>query len=249
MHTVILGNAYLSQFFTTSSEPKLLKQSMSAYHQAERDSGVANNPDLHFNMATLCLYEENYDDSLTGFRRASALDPGWDAPKLKITETTAFLQAMTHSLSAKGKMKSKKAGASLSAALSTPDKFAGPLSQSKTLVSVSDLRPGGNLGAVFVGGVSAIVPTANRVPYACALVDSSGSHVGLTVYNLADSAHFNIGDIITIPDPHFKKVQLDADKVDFCSIRCTEPHRLLVNGEKLSTDKLALSVLAVKTFN
>jgi tetratricopeptide (TPR) repeat protein len=246
---MILGNAYLSQFFTTSSEPKLLKQSMSAYHQAERDSGVANNPDLHFNMATLCLYEENYDDSLTGFRRASALDPGWDAPKLKITETTAFLQAMTHSLSAKGKMKSKKAGASLSAALSTPDKFAGPLSQSKTLVSVSDLRPGGNLGAVFVGGVSAIVPTANRVPYACALVDSSGSHVGLTVYNLADSAHFNIGDIITIPDPHFKKVQLDADKVDFCSIRCTEPHRLLVNGEKLSTDKLALSVLAVKTFN
>ena len=33
---VILGNAYLSQFFTTSSEPKLLKQSMSAYNQAVR---------------------------------------------------------------------------------------------------------------------------------------------------------------------------------------------------------------------
>ena len=74
---VILGNAYLSMFFTTSSEPKLLKQSMSAYQQAvrhsllfsipsllflpptcrhreqERDSGVANNPDLHFNKATV----------------------------------------------------------------------------------------------------------------------------------------------------------------------------------------------------
>ena len=48
---------------------------------------------------------------------------------------------------------------------------------------------------------------------ACALVDSSGSHIGLTVYNLADSAHFNIGDIITIPDPHFKQVKLDTDKV------------------------------------
>lgn len=48
---------------------------------------------------------------------------------------------------------------------------------------------------------------------ACALVDSSGSHVGLTVYNLADSAHFNIGDIIAIPDPHFKQVKLDTDKV------------------------------------
>ena len=60
-------------------------------------------------------------------------------------------------------MKPKKA-ASLSASLSTPDKFTGPLSQSKTLVSVSDLRPGGNPGAVFVGGVSAVVPTASRVP-------------------------------------------------------------------------------------
>jgi hypothetical protein len=53
---VILGNAYLSQFFMTSSDPKLLKQSMSAYHQAERDSGAAKNPDLHFNKATVRIH-------------------------------------------------------------------------------------------------------------------------------------------------------------------------------------------------
>ena len=33
---VILGNAYFSLFFMTSSDPKLLKQSMSAYTQAVR---------------------------------------------------------------------------------------------------------------------------------------------------------------------------------------------------------------------
>lgn len=53
---MILGNAYLSQFFMTSSDPKLLKQSMSAYHQAERDSGAAKNPDLHFNKATVRIH-------------------------------------------------------------------------------------------------------------------------------------------------------------------------------------------------
>ena len=100
--------------------------------------------------------------------------------------------------------------------------------------------------------------------------------MGLTVYNLADSTHFNIGDIITIPDPHLKQVHLDTDKVatiidtvccslpsicllslppslplqvDFSNVRCTDPRQLLLNGEKLSADKLALSVLAIKTFN
>ena len=51
-------------------------------------------------------------------------------------------------------------------------------------------------------------------PYsACALVDSAGSSVGLTLYNLADSTHFDIGDIVTLPDPHFKRVHLDDENV------------------------------------
>ena len=45
------------------------------------------------------------------------------------------------------------------------------------------------------------------------LVDSAGVSVGLTVYNLADSAHFNIGDIIAIPDPHMKEIHLETHKV------------------------------------
>ena len=38
-------------------------------------------------------------------------------------------------------------------------------------------------------------------------------------------------------------------QVDFRSIRCTEPHQVLLNGEKLTAAKLALSVLTVKAFN
>ena len=70
---------------------------------------------------------------------------------------------------------------------------------------------------------------------ACALVDGSGSHVGLTVYNLADSTHFNIGDIITIPDPHFKKVQLDADKVpNHCSAHHRQVEKALASIDAIS---------------
>ncbi len=36
---------------------------------------------------------------------------------------------------------------------------------------------------------------------ACVLVDSAGGSVGVTVYNLAQTAHFAIGDLLTIPDP------------------------------------------------
>lgn len=62
-----------------------------------------------------------------------------------------------------GRMKSKKA-ATLFAPLLSPEKFTKPLSDSKRLVCISELNEGANPGTVLVGGVSAIVPTASRVP-------------------------------------------------------------------------------------
>lgn len=48
-------------------------------------------------------------------------------------------------------------------------------------------------------------------PSACTLIDSSSSSVGLTVYNLAATTHFNIGDIVTLPDPHLKHVDFEEE--------------------------------------
>ena len=36
---------------------------------------------------------------------------------------------------------------------------------------------------------------------ACVLVDGMGGALGVTVYNLAVTAHFTTGDVLTIPDP------------------------------------------------
>ena len=70
--TVVLGNAYLSLYFMSNQDPNMLKQCVSAYTQAvssvtsctvvpsfatlslqEKDPVAANNPDLHFNKATV----------------------------------------------------------------------------------------------------------------------------------------------------------------------------------------------------
>ncbi|CAB1345333.1 unnamed protein product [Coregonus sp. 'balchen'] len=49
----ILGNAYISLFFTCRQNPQMSQQALSAYAQAEKvDPTATSNPDLHFNRAT-----------------------------------------------------------------------------------------------------------------------------------------------------------------------------------------------------
>ncbi|XP_066884995.1 tetratricopeptide repeat protein 5 isoform X3 [Kogia breviceps] len=49
----ILGNAYLSLYFSTGQNPKISQQALSAYAQAEKvDRTASSNPDLHLNRAT-----------------------------------------------------------------------------------------------------------------------------------------------------------------------------------------------------
>ena len=60
-------------------------------------------------------------------------------------------------------MKSKKSTA-LIASLSSPEGYVGPFSEGRTLANFSALHEGSNKGKVFVGGITSIVPTKNRVP-------------------------------------------------------------------------------------
>ncbi len=46
---------------------------------------------------------------------------------------------------------------------------------------------------------------------ACVLVDVSGKAIALTLYNLAQTTHFSVGDIITVPDPLFRHVIVQND--------------------------------------
>ncbi len=46
---------------------------------------------------------------------------------------------------------------------------------------------------------------------ACVLVDASGRAIALTLYNLAQTTHLSVGDIIAIPDPLFRHVLVQHD--------------------------------------
>ena len=49
----VLGNAYLSHFFSVSQNPRTLKQAMSAYRQAEKDAIARSSSDLFFNKGVV----------------------------------------------------------------------------------------------------------------------------------------------------------------------------------------------------
>ena len=77
-----MGNAYFAHFFNVSQNPRTLKQSMSAYRQAEKDPVARSDPDLNFNKGVALLYEEDYPAALASFDRALALEPEWEKPQL-----------------------------------------------------------------------------------------------------------------------------------------------------------------------
>ena len=43
---------------------------------------------------------------------------------------------------------------------------------------------------------------------ACVMIDAGSNAVGLTLYNLSQSTNFSVGDIIAIPDPAFRHIQV-----------------------------------------
>lgn len=53
----VLGNAYLTQFFSHSHDPAHLTQAMKAYGRAD-ETGMSRNPDLHFNRGMVYKFQE-----------------------------------------------------------------------------------------------------------------------------------------------------------------------------------------------
>ncbi|XP_064393711.1 tetratricopeptide repeat protein 5-like [Halichondria panicea] len=246
---MVLGNAYLSLFFVSNQDPQILKQCTSAYSQAEKDSFVSNNPDLHFNKATLYQYEENYPAMLEQLSLSCTLDPNWATPREKRESMLKFLTTNARLIESKGKAKAKLL-ASLSSSLAQTRKYVGS-EVGRVLVDTSGLQKGVNNGRVFLGGLVCVVPFKERVSYACVLVDTSGSAVGLTLYNLAQTTHLSVGDIIAIPDPllRFTQVQDKSDTIQFHNIRVDNPSQLLINGQRLTKDKLAQSTVSITAFS
>uniref|UniRef100_A0A672M5T8 Cell division cycle protein 27 homolog n=1 Tax=Sinocyclocheilus grahami TaxID=75366 RepID=A0A672M5T8_SINGR len=239
----ILGNAYISMFFTSGQNPQLSQQALSAYAQAEKiDKASSMNPDLHFNRATLFQYEEMHSSALDGYSRAAALDPGWEDAREREKQLLNYLDQVTMLMENKGKVKARRLRNMLSS-LSTSalgpcssPQFRSPSGRVGSLepCSLSSLTHGHNGGVAALGKVVFSLASAGRMAFTFGMVDRDETCCVVMVYNTADSWGVLIGDTVVIPEPQVKRHSVThKDKsYDFRSIRVDSPLLLIVNGKR-----------------
>ncbi|XP_061524599.1 tetratricopeptide repeat protein 5 isoform X4 [Phycodurus eques] len=209
----ILGNAYVSLFFSCGQKPQLSTQALSAYAQAERvDRAAACYPELHFNRATLFQYEEMFGSALGGYSRAAALDPGWPEPAEKEKQLMEYLNNVTELCQKKGKVKARRLRSMLSGLTasslgpcSSPDfcSWTGRVGGLEPRPS-SSLAHGLNGGAAALGKVVFSLASRGRMAFTFGMVDGEETCVAVMVYNTADSWGVLIGDTVVVPEPRVK---------------------------------------------
>lgn len=245
----ILGNAYLSSYFNISQNPKVLKQCMSAYSQAEKDITARSSPELHYNKAIAYKYEEEYKLALESFSQAQALDPMWESPKQKANELLKYLSTVQELVNQKGKLKGKKY---LQLLHSIDEKNLGPYSggsyKSKNqevlqleLISLKNMKEGFNIHKVILGKVVCSVQEEDAVPFTFCMVDKEETCIAVTLYNLAKGKGVIIGDSVAIPEPYLTHVHVKSEESDFSykSVRVNTPLVMVVNGKKMGRDQQA----------
>ncbi|XP_068612028.1 tetratricopeptide repeat protein 5 [Brachionichthys hirsutus] len=239
----ILGNAYVSLFFSCGENPQLSQQAFTAYSQSERvDRSASFNADLHFNRSTLFQYEEMYGSALCGFSRAAALDPGWEAPREKEKQLLEYLRKVTELIQNKGKVKTRrlrsmlsKLSASALGPCASPQ-FRCPTGRVGSLEprALSSLKHGINVGVAALGKVVFSLASDGVMAFTFGMVDSEEMCVVVMVYNMANTWGVLMGDTVVIPEPHVKQNSIthEAETFDFRSIRVDSPLHLIVNGRK-----------------
>ncbi|XP_076230771.1 tetratricopeptide repeat protein 5 isoform X1 [Calliopsis andreniformis] len=205
----ILGNAYLSSFFTIAQNPTTLRFCMSAYTQAEKDIVAGSNSHLFHNKAVALKYQEEYCSALKSFERAMQLDPIWETPRGKRDELLQYLKDVQNLVNNNGRMKPKRLYQMIRA---LDDKHLGPYkggsytSGQKTikldLISLKDLAVGVNPEKVILGKVVCWIQDTDCVPFAFCLVDAEKTCIAVTVYNLAKGRGVTVGDSVAIPEPY-----------------------------------------------
>ncbi|XP_057657747.1 tetratricopeptide repeat protein 5-like [Diorhabda carinulata] len=242
----VLGNAYLSSFFGIRQNPKILKQCLSAYAQAEKDIIAKSTPDLHYNKGVTLRYEEEFKLALESFNKASMYNPTWDPPKLKETQLVQYLNDIKEFVSTSGKMKAKRLNQLLQSidskqlgpyeggSYTSPNEIKVKLVETK----LKELKNGLNEEVVVLGKVVCSVRNEDIVPFTFCMVDKDGTCVVVTIFNLAAGKGVIIGDSVAIAEPFVTDVDFNYKNVDykFRLIRVENPVILIVNGKKLKRE-------------
>jgi len=249
----ILGNAYLSLFFTTDQNPNLLKQCLSAYSHAYSDDLLKCNPDLHYNWAMALKYDENYRLALENLEKALRYDPLWNEPKEQLDLLMKHLDNMQNLIARKGKLKTRKIRDLLNLLKKENEGLSSTYrdSSGKTVTlkpsKFSELQAGLNSGRILLGKVVCHVYCSDAPSFTFCMIDEEESCFAVNVYNMVQGKGVIIGDSVCIFQPSVQHFDFNyKDKVyKFSIIRVNSPLQLEVNGKKLGTDVQAAPRLSV----
>ncbi|KAG7204775.1 hypothetical protein KM043_005184 [Ampulex compressa] len=243
----ILGNAYLSSFFTVAQNPNTLQLCMTAYAEAEKDIIARSNPDLFYNKAVALKYQEKYKLALESFQRATKLDPTWETPRNKQDELLQYLKDVQSLINNNGRVKPKRLFYMMRDVREYKNRYY--MSDEKSvkvdLVSLKQLSIGMNPGKLVFGIVVCSIQDPDCVPFAFCLVDEEKTCIAVTVYNLAKGRGVIVGDYVGIPKPLViqQKFSYLNNDFDFKSIRVETPVILSVNGKRLGREQEACAKL------
>ena len=256
-----LGNAYLTQFFTTQAVADLA-DALKAYGRAQA-AGYDAHPDLHFNRGHVYKYMLRYQEAYIGFRTAHALDPTWDAAAALASELAADMAAVQALMDSKAGLKDKKIKAK--AASLTPL----TILRDRANVELTALQVGPNPAGAVAVKVVGTVSRSNNIPQTFVVLDSAATFYTLSIYNMQVGA-LNIDDEVWIIDPFVCAVAFDPnapidasppespppkgkgkeddeedagsssspasgspDSVEYLTIRVDKPNELWINGRSV----------------
>ncbi|XP_050050319.1 tetratricopeptide repeat protein 5-like [Dermacentor andersoni] len=230
----ILGNAYMTVFFSGAQNVKSLQQALAAYSRALEDPRMHCCSELFHNRAAALQHEEDYQGALEQLERACSLEPHWTEPRDKAQNLMAHLERLANAISHKGHLKPRKIKALLR------DLKVQPLAGLEP-AKLQDLCPGKNAGRLLTVKVACSVLSQERFPFTMCALDEDASCLAVNVYNMADGRGFVVGDSVAIPEPNFHHIRVNHKGLEltFPSIRVDSPLALIVNGKALGSESRA----------
>lgn len=228
----ILGNAYLALFFCSSHSPADLQRAYKAYNRAE-SNGAGENPDLHYNRANVCRYKEEYAQAISGYTKASTLDPSLPAEEA-IEGILRWVTRVNDLIHRKGRLKAKKLEALVSSFPPPSSSFIA----GRQVTSVSQLSVGANPGKVIILKLLLDVVRSNEPPGCFVMLDVESSCLAVSVYHLDNTVSSKLSDkdFFSVLDPMLVEIQVEttALTVQYPTLQVADPRLFLVNGKMLS---------------
>lgn len=239
----VLGNAYLSTFFSCDHKPEDLTAAMKAYARADA-KGDSKNPDLHYNSANVLMFQEEYDMAVASYRKALSIDPSLPAQDA-IDGLVRQVKRVANLVKRKAKTKAKKLK-QLAASLPT-EAIQKKVAESKdaegrTFCKLSDLKEGPNPGKMLLLKMLISAIRTDNPPATLVMMDADQGTAALSLYHLTMSAcdRFSHRDTFIVVDPIIKVVGLTAESgggdggVSYPCIQVLNPNTFYVNGRSVS---------------